>query len=99
MVAEGKDARGAYGAPTPAADLLCAFDEKEGAVPGKYKVQISKTVVKQLSPTEAANLDGGDPVRYDYGVPPKYTGFETSGLIAEIPDAGTTDLKFEMSSK
>ncbi len=100
LVGEADNSHGAFGATDANGKFsLRAFEEKAGAVPGSYKVQVSKTIVKQLSPAEAANLDGGDPVGYDYGVPPKYTGFATSGLTAVIPDAGTTDLKFELSSK
>jgi hypothetical protein len=100
LVTEGENSNGAFGATDASGRFsLRAFEQKEGAIPGSYKVQISKTIVKQLSPAEATNLDGGEPLRYDYGVPPKYTGFKTSGLSAVIPDSGTTDLKFELSSK
>jgi hypothetical protein len=100
LVGEGENARGAFGASDASGRFaLRAFEEKDGAIPGSYKVQISKTVVKEISAAEAANLDGGAPLRYEYGVPPKYTGFKTSGLTAVIPESGTTDLKFEMSSK
>ena len=100
LVGEGDNARGAFGASDSSGRFsLRAFEEKDGAVPGTYKVQISKTVVKELSADKAANLDGGAPLFYDYGVPPKYTGFETSGLTAVILESGTTDLTFEMSSK
>jgi len=100
LVAEGEGAHGAFGACDASGRFaLRAFQEKDGAVPGSYKVQISKTIVKEISAAEAANLDGGEPLRYEYGVPPKYTGFKTSGLTAVIPEAGTSDLKFEMTSK
>jgi hypothetical protein len=100
FVGEAANSTGAFGATDANGRFsLRAFTEKEGVVPGSYKVQVSKTIVKQLSPSEAANLDGGEPVRYDYGVPPKYTGFKTSGLSAEIPDTGKQDLKFELKSK
>src|SRR4030095_13749456 len=52
---------------------LRAYDEKEGAIPGAYKVQVSKTVEVKLN-GPAGSLDGGDPVRFDYAVPAKYTG-------------------------
>ncbi|MCI0359877.1 MAG: carboxypeptidase-like regulatory domain-containing protein [Planctomycetaceae bacterium] len=100
LVAEAQSAHGAFGASDASGRFsLRAFEEKDGAVPGTYKVQISKTVVKELSPDKAANLDGGAPLFYDYGVPPKYTGFQTSGLTATVPESGTSDLKFELSSK
>ena len=100
LVADTGGATGAFGATDVNGRFsLRAFEEKEGAIPGSYKVQVSKTIETQLDPAAAANLDGGAPIRYDYGVPPKYTGFKTSGLSATIPDSGTTDLKFELLSK
>jgi hypothetical protein len=44
-------------------------------------------------------VDGGDPVRFEYGVPPKYTGVKTSGLSVNIPDKGVRDIKLELVSK
>jgi len=100
LVADSQGATGAFGATDANGRFsLRAFEEKDGAIPGSYKVQVSKTILTNLDPAAAANLDGGKPIRNDYGVPPKYTGFETSGLTATIPDSGTTDLKFELSSK
>lgn len=100
FVGETPSSTGAFGATDAYGNFsLRSFTEKEGVVPGSYKVEVSKTIVKQLSPAEAANLDGGEPVRYENGVPPKYAGFKTSGLSAEIPDTGKKDLKFELSSK
>ena len=77
---------------------LRAFQEKDGAIPGDYKVQVSKTVEVKLKGA-AGSLDGGDPVRFDYGVPPKYTGVKTSGLSVTIPDTGIRDINLALSSK
>ena len=60
---------------------------------------MSKTVQTKLEGPAPASLDGGDNVKYEFGVPGKYTGVETSGLTCKIPDSGTTDLKFELTSK
>ena len=78
---------------------LRAFDAKDGVIPGAYKVQISKTLQIKLEGPAPASLDGGDNVKYEFGVPGKYTGVETSGLTCKIPDNGATDLKFDLSSK
>jgi hypothetical protein len=75
---------------------LRANGEKEGAVPGSYKVQVSKTVAVKL---DGPGVDGGDPVRYDFGVPRKYTATDTSGLSVEIPASGKTDIRLELVSK
>ncbi len=89
---------GAYGSTDAQGKFsLRAFEEKDGAVPGKYKAQVSKTIMTKLE--GVADLDGGDPVRYDMAVPAKYTGAETSGLQLEIPSAGAEDLKLELQSK
>jgi hypothetical protein len=77
---------------------LRAYPEKDGAVPGEYKVQVSKTVEVKLT-GKAGSLDGGDPVRFDYGVPGKYTDAKNSGLTVTIPDSGNKDIKLTLSSK
>jgi hypothetical protein len=99
LVPDGPAATGAFGTTDSSGRFsLRAYDEKEGAIPGSYKVQVSKTIEVKLE-GPAGSLDGGDPVRFDYAVPAKYTGAQTSGLTATIPDAGTTDLRFELTSK
>lgn len=74
---------------------LRAYPEKDGAIPGEYKVQVSKTIEVKLKGT----VDGGDAVRFDYGVPGKYTVAKTSGLAVTIPDAGNRDIKLDLMSK
>jgi len=77
---------------------LRAYPEKDGAIPGEYKVQVSKTVQVAI-PGAKGSVDGGDPVRFDFGVPAKYTGAKTSGLSVSIPDSGNKDIKLILSSK
>jgi hypothetical protein len=99
LVPEGEGATGAYGTSDANGKFsLRAYEEKDGAIPGAYKVQVSKTVEVKLTGPKGS-LDGGDPVRFDHGVPARYTGVGTSGLAATIPDAGTSDIKLELSSK
>lgn len=77
---------------------LRAYPEKDGAIPGEYKVQVSKTVEVRLT-GKAGSLDGGDPVRFDYGVPAKYTDTKLSGLTVTIPDSGNKNINLTLSSK
>jgi hypothetical protein len=87
---------GAYGSTDSAGKFALRISEKkDGAIPGNYKVQVSKTIEKKLPGT----LDGGDAVSFEYGLPAKYTGHMTSGLTAQIPDSGTDAIKLELTSK
>ncbi|WP_145079661.1 hypothetical protein [Aureliella helgolandensis] len=75
---------------------LRAFDEKPGAIPGTYKVQVSKTIAEA---TGKQDPDGGDIIKFNFGVPKKYTGIGTSGLEMTVPEAGSSDLKIELVTK
>jgi hypothetical protein len=93
-------AYGGFGASDASGSFsLRAFDAKDGVIPGNYKVQISKTLQTKLEGPAPSTLDGGDNVVYEFGVPGRYTGVETSGLKCTIPDNGITDLKFELTTK
>jgi hypothetical protein len=95
--ADGKT--GAYGVTSSSGQFsLRAYEEKDGAIPGDYKVQVSKTVEVKLSGAKGS-VDGGDPVRYEYGVPAKYTIAKTSGLTVTIPDSGKRDITLALTSK
>lgn len=90
---------GAYGVTDASGRFsLRAFEQKDGAIPGQYLVQVSKTIEVRL-PGPAGSVDGGDPVRFEHGVPARYTNVQSSGLTATIPENGTKDLKFELKSK
>jgi len=67
---------------------LQAFPDREGALPGWYKVQVSKTVVDR----------SGGGVNVQFGLPEAYSTAATSGLISTIPQGGTTTLKIELTS-
>ena len=71
-----------------------AFDEKKGAVPGAYKVELTKTIVESK-----AGKDGGSDVNLKMGLPKKYASLVTSGLSIVITDEGKKDMKFELTSK
>jgi hypothetical protein len=99
LVPAGQETTGAYGTTDASGRFsLRAFEEKDGAIPGEYKAQVSKTVEVKLD-GPPGSLDGGDPVRFDYGVPPRYTGVQTSGLTVTIPDTGIDDIKLSLTSK
>ena len=99
LVPAAEGATGAFGTTNASGHFsLRAYEQKDGAIPGEYKVQVSKTVeVKMNAPK--GSLDGGDPVRFDYGVPAKYTGVRTSGLKVTIPEAGIKDIELALTSK
>ena len=73
-----------------------AFQEKPGAVPGDYKVEILKSVVG--STTTSANDDAAV-VNLRNDLPMKYSSIVTSGLTVTVPDKDTDQLKFELTSK
>lgn len=99
LVPAGDASTGAYGTTDTSGKFsLRAFAEKDGAIPGDYRVQVSKTIEVRLDGPKGS-LDGGDPVRFDYGVPAKYTGVKTSGLTITIPDTGIRDINLALSSK
>ncbi len=71
-----------------------AFDTKTGAVPGSYKVEISKTIMES-----ATGKLGETDVNMKYGLPQKYSTFTTSGLSKDLAEPGDTNIKFELKSK
>ncbi len=77
---------------------LNAFPEKKGAVAGKYKVEVNKTVINGNTAETSGNSDGAV-VNVSFGLPKKYASIGTSGLVGEVPEKGTKELKFELKSK
>jgi hypothetical protein len=76
---------------------LRAFDQKDGVVPGSYKVEVNKTIV---TGGDNASTDGeGAAPNVQFGLPAKYSTVGTSGLTQTIPDAGATDIKIDLKSK
>jgi hypothetical protein len=73
---------------------LNVFEEKKGAVPGAYKVTVSKTIV------EPASEKGGETaVNVKYGLPVKYSDLTKSGLTYTLSDQGDKNIKIELKSK
>lgn len=99
LVPAGDATTGAYGVSDAQGRFsLRAFDQKDGAIPGDYLVQVSKTIEVRLK-GPPGSLDGGDPVRFEHGVPARYTSAQTSGLKVTIPDTGKRDIQLELTSK
>ncbi len=91
---------------------LNAFEAKKGAVPGSYKVTVSKTVtvekaanqkqMKALAEDAQHAAEGGDATAnasWVNDLPNKYASFATSGIEVTIPEDGTDQLKIELSIK
>jgi hypothetical protein len=75
---------------------LRAFQEKEGAVPGPYKVEVNQTVI---GGSQDAGTDGElTGLRVNFGLPQKYATVSTSGLSYTIPEGGTTEIKLDLTS-
>jgi hypothetical protein len=70
-----------------------AYPPHEGMPVGNYKVTVKKT--------ESIPLDTGDPdttaTETKYLTPERYGQMNASGLTAEVPEGGRTDLVFELT--
>lgn len=91
---------------------LDAYESKRGAVPGTYKVTISKTVtVDKATPSavpkaladDAQHAAEGDAsvanVSWVNDLPDKYNNPATSGLTVAIPEEGVSNLELVISRK
>ncbi len=75
---------------------LQAYPPLKGAVPGKYKVTISKM---ELPPPAAKGPNAHDappPPPPRSLIPENYADPEKSGLTADIPEGGRNDLHFDL---
>ena len=88
---------------------LKAFPAKEGAVPGKYKVMITKTVEINADGSERPQADAETPEMTASGdhaapasggwknaLPKQYANPNDSGLTVDIPAGGITGIQFEL---
>lgn len=98
------DARGRFS--------LAAYETKSGAVPGTYKVTVSKTVtIEKATPSQVPTTLAADSQHAAEGdegrgnaswvndLPAKYNSPVTSGLTVTIPEEGTSDIRIELSRK
>jgi hypothetical protein len=67
---------------------LQTFEPKDGAVPGEFKVVVSKF--------EAVDLPGGG-FKETFFLPQRYRDPDKSGLQATVPADGASDLRFELA--
>jgi hypothetical protein len=67
---------------------LQTFDPQDGAVPGQFKIAVTKFEVIDLP-------NGG--IKENFFLPGKYRDPEKSGLTAVVPENGTHELRFELS--
>ena len=77
---------------------LMAFPPDSGAVPGSYKVTISKVVA---APETTYSEDSHDAmptpvVKPSSLIPAKYATPNTSDLTAEIPESGIETIEFDL---
>ena len=75
---------------------LQAYPPLQGAVPGKYKISITKMEPAPPAPTGANAHDAPPPPAPKSLIPEKFTDPSTSGLTAEIPEGGKADLHFDL---
>jgi len=70
-----------------------------GAVPGSYKVAISKTEVQGVEEEieEAQPEENAPPAQITEHLPEKYKSTQTSGLTAEVKADGDNDFLFDLT--
>jgi hypothetical protein len=73
---------------------LRVFEEKKGAIPGAYKVTVSKTIVEP-----ASERAGETSVNVKYGLPVRYSDLTKSGLTHSLGEQGDKNIKIELKSK
>ncbi len=79
---------------------LTTFEAGDGAIPGSYKVTISKSILEGAPEEGATGTEPG--VEPDAGtakdlVPAKYKDANQSGLTAEVKDGESNDFTFELT--
>jgi len=78
---------------------LDAFPPDRGAVPGKYRVSVTKTEAPTVAVYDEGSHDAPMP-KTDNGpkslIPPAFGDLNTSGLTIEIPADGSDALKLEL---
>jgi hypothetical protein len=98
--------RGAFGRTDAQGRFeLMTFVAGDGAVPGNYKVTVTK--VEGGNPAEQAEegaddyddpeAGGGQAPQTKHLLPEKYADFRKSDLTASIPNSGPVELKFDLT--
>ncbi|MFM7926620.1 MAG: hypothetical protein ACKO9Q_02820, partial [Pirellula sp.] len=71
------------------------YNGKEGACPGDYHVEISKSVIVNAS----GSPSGEAVVNLRNELPTKYASIGSSELVITVPDKGSDQLNFDLKSK
>jgi len=99
FVGANTGARGSIGKTDAAGNFsLTTFDAGDGALPGPYRITISKTIVEEV-PERPAATPGAEPINSvsKEMLPTKYKDPSTSGLLAEITDGGENQFVFDLT--
>lgn len=81
---------------------LMTFAPGDGAMPGNYRVKVSKTELKprvseeQLKKLQTAGQPTPPPIEMEL-LPKKYKSESTSGLTAEVKDKGDNSFSFDLT--
>jgi len=103
FVAESAEGRGAVATTDESGHFeLTTFEPGDGAIPGKYKVKISKTVTEGgLSQEQAQAYDEKGlphpPTRTKELLPPMYKDPNKSGLTEEVTEDGDNEFEFNLT--
>lgn len=87
---------------------LNMYQQKDGAIPGEYKVKVSKTIevnldknpkaAKKLNQEESEHAGEASGVHWVNDLPKKYANHMTSGFSVTVPEDGIDDIKLELTS-
>ncbi len=95
FVPDGGQQRGAVGRTNAEGKFtLMTFVAGDGALPGKYRVTITKSVVEGGQLTEDSSAPSG---KTKYLVPAKYSDPSKSGLIATVNEKNENAITFEIN--
>ena len=93
----GPEAYGASAATGSGGEFsLATFPPDEGAVPGRYRVGVTKFEAPQTAEPAASHEEAATVAPPKALLPEKYADPAKSGLTIEIPEGGKTDIKIEL---
>jgi hypothetical protein len=93
----GGHTRAATGVTDAAGEFrLQTYDPNDGAVPGKFKVTVTKVEVESTAASEESNVNDSSAPTSEWLIPKKYGNSATSGLKAEVTEGGENDFTFEL---
>jgi hypothetical protein len=83
------DSTGAY--------KLQTYSPNDGAVPGKYKVTITKVEVTSTDTSQESRAENSGVTEQKYLIPQKYGNSMASGLTAEVTEGGKNSFDFDLT--